>query len=180
MAAVTRRGVTLSEAVQEAAAIAPITRAMLYAYELWHPSLSAPIRFVNDVQDLVAKLEATAPRDANQNVTFIACPLQLRRPEESDTAASPTVELARPDVGSILKTGLDEARGSTEPWILIERLYASDVLTAPALLPPMTFDVTSAELSAAAGKLTAKYDDEIEDPIPRLTFKASEYPGLGR
>lgn len=177
---VTRRGVTLTEAIQEAAAIAPVDRTILMTYELWNDGLVEPVRFVNDVAELTATLEADAPRDAGLEVTFMACPLSIKRPEESDTAASPTVELSRPDVGSILKAALDQVRDDMATWQLIERVYASDVLTGPAMLPPLIFEVTSADLTAAAGRLTAKFDDEIGEPVPRITFKASEYPGLQR
>lgn len=180
MADITRKGVTLKEALQEAAAIAPLGRAMLYAYELWHVSMTEPIRFVNDKAALLATLEADAPRDASTEVEFISCPLDMQRPEESDTAASPTVSLGRPDVGGILKAALDTARGSLEPWTLIERLYASDETSGPAMLPPMTYELSSVDIAAAAGKLSASFDDDANIAIPAITFKRSEYPGLAR
>jgi hypothetical protein len=175
-----REGVTLSEALQEAAAVAPVGRAMLYAYELWHESFAEPIRFVNDVAALTATLEAAAPRDAGDEVEFLACPLSLQRPEESDTAASPSVTLGRPDVAGLLKAALDAARGSTEPWTIIERVYASDDTSTPAMLPPLTFEVTGVELAGAAASLTASYGDWVNWAVPRTTFRRAEYPGLSR
>ena len=177
---ITRRGVTLTQALQEAAAIAPIDRAMLLCYELWHPSLAEPIRFVDDNAPLLATLEADAPRDAGAEVEFIACPVSLQRPEESDSAASPTVSLSRPDVGGILKGALDAARGSLEPWSIIERLYASDDTSTPAKLPPMSFELTSADISGAAAKITAMFDDDSNVSVPRITFRRDQYPGLAR
>ena len=177
---ITRKGVTLTEALQEAAAIAPVQRAMLYAYELWHVSLSEPVRFVNDLQDLTATLEADAPRDAGQEVTFVSCPLAFRRPAESDDAASPTVQLTRPDVASALAALLEAARGSTEPWHLIERLYASDDTSTPALLPPLSFELTQVVLKGSEAALAAQYDDDANVAVPRITFKREEYPGLQR
>lgn len=178
MTDIVRKGVTLTQALQEAAAIAPIDRAMLLAYELYHPSLAEPIRFVNDNAALLATLEADAPRDASTEVEFIACPVNLQRPEESDTAASPTVSLARPDIGGILKGALDAARGSLVPWALIERIYASDDTSTPAKLPPMSFELMTADLTGAAAKITAMYDDDGNVSIPRITFRREEYPGL--
>lgn len=175
-----RKGVTLTQALQEAAAIAPLGRAMLYAYELWHPTLAEPIRFVNDKADLSATLEAGAPRDASTEVEFVACPLSLERPGESDTEATPQVRMSRPDIAGILKTALDAARGTLEPWILIERLYASDDTSGPALLPPLQFEVNVADIAGAAAGITASFDDEANEAVPRITFKRSEYPGLAR
>lgn len=177
---ITRKGVTLAQALQEAVASAPLNRVMLYAYEPWHASMAAPLRFVNDKADLRARLEADAPRDAGDAVEFLACPLTIERPEESDTAASPTVTLGRADVGGILKSALDTARGSLEPWTLIERLYASDNTSAPVLTPPLNYELTAARVAGAAGQLTAGYDDDANEAIPRITFKRDEYPGLPR
>lgn len=178
MPEITRRGVTLSEAWQEAAAIAPVGRAILAAYELWHPSLAEPIRFLNDTEDLVATLEADAPRDAGVAVTFIACPVSMKRPEESDTASSPSLELSRPDVAGIMNQALKAAAGSLVPWTLIEREFASDDTSGPARLPPLSMELSSVTMSEAELSIAAQYDDDFNLAIPRLTFKRSEYPGL--
>jgi len=178
MTDIVRKGVTLSAALQEAAASAPIGRAMLYAYELNHETLDEPIRFVNDKADLLATLEADAPHNAGEEVEFVSCPLQADRPEESDSAASPTVSLSRPDVAGILKAALDAALDSLVPWTLIERVYASDDTSTPAKLPPLTFELSSADIAGAAGKLTAAFDDDANEAVPRITFKRTEYPGL--
>lgn len=180
MADITRKGVTLTEALQEAATIAPVQRAMLYAYELWHPTLTEAFRFVNDKAPLLATLEDDAPRNAGEVVEFIACPLQLERPEESDTAATPTVALSRPDVAGILKPVFDAARGSIDEWILIERLYASDDTSTPAQLPPLAFELSNFEIEGAAARLTASFDDDANIAVPAIRFKRSEYPGLKR
>lgn len=177
---ITRKGVTLTEAFQEAAAIAPIGRAMLYAYELRHPTLAEPFRFVNDKAPLTATLEADAPSNPGEEVEFIACPLQLEQPEESDTAASPTVTLARSDVAGILKPAFDAARGSLDEWVLIERVYASDDTSRLAKTPPQAFELSKFEIAGAAGRLTASFDDDANIAIPALRFKRSEYPGLKR
>lgn len=177
---ITRHGVTLKTALQEATTKAPLTRAMLYAYEFWHPTMSAPVRFVNDTADLTATLEATAPRDAGAAVEFIACPVAIKRPEESDTAGNPTVELGRADVSGLLKRVLDAARGSTAPFEIIERVYASDVLTGPAMLPPLTFEVTEVSISGQTANLAASYGDFANVAVPRSIFRRVEYPGLQR
>lgn len=177
---IVRKGITITEAYQQAAAYAPVGRAMLYAYELWHESFAAPVRFVNDKAPLTATLEADAPRGPASTVTFVACPLSVDRPEESDSSATPKVTLARPDIAGILKAALDGARGSLVPWEIIERVYASDDASTPAVLPPLKYLVTSTELAGAAASLTAQYDDDGNVAVPRITFKRTEYPGLQR
>lgn len=175
-----RRGVTYSEALQEAAAIAPIGRAMLYAYELWHPTLSAPLRFVDDKADLTATLEADAPRNAGATVEFVACPLAVARPEESDTAAAPTITMGRPDVAGLLREAADTARGSLEPWELIERVFASDDTSEPALLPPRRVEMLGLQINAASGALEFGFDDDNSEAVPAIRFTRRDYPGLQR
>lgn len=178
-----RKGVTLSQELQEAAASAPITRAMLYAYELWHPSFAAPVRFVDDKADLMATLEDDAPRDAGDEVEFVACPLSVDRPEESDTAAAPRIALSRPDVSGLLRAALDTARASAyalDPWTLIERLYASDDTSRPAMLPPRTVELVSVQVSASSASIEAAYDDDDNEAVPAIRFTRAEYPGLQR
>jgi len=177
---IVRRGVTLAEALQEAAAIAPITRQMIYAYELWHPTLSAPVYFVNDNADLDAFIENTADRNAATEVTFVACRLAVTRPEEGDQPESPKLSLSRPDLGSLLKPLLDAARGSTVPWVLIERLYASDDLSSPAMLPPLQVELTNVDIVGSQVQMQASFDDDGTLAIPAITFRRSEYPGLAR
>jgi hypothetical protein len=172
------RGVSLSVAYAEAAAIAPVTRAMLWTYELWHPSLAEPIRFVDDIVDFSGILEDAAPRDAADLVEFIACRLTINRPEESDTAATPEVSLSREGVSGIVKQALDAARGSLIPWTLIERVYASDDPSGPAKLPVATYLLNKGTLSGTLASFSASFGDPGNVSIPRLTFRRSEYPGL--
>lgn len=177
---ITRRGVTISQAWQEGVANAYVNRVHLYAYEIWHPTMAEPVRFVNDVVDLTATLEADAPHNPLEEVLFIACPLEMTRPEESDTAETPSVTLMRPDVGGLLKNAFDNARGSTGTWQIIERAYVSDDLSQPAINPPQSFEITLSTISGGSARITASYDDEISDSVPRITFKRGEYPGLKR
>jgi hypothetical protein len=178
MPAIVRRGVTLAEALQEAAAVAPIYRQMLYCYELWHPTLAAAVYFDNG--DLSAFVEATADRNAGLEVEFLSCPMTVSRPEESDQPESPKISMSRPDLAGMMRPLLDAARGSLDPWILIERVYASDDLSAPALLPPLEVELTSVDMVGSALQIAAQFDDDGALAVPAITFRRVDYPGLQR
>lgn len=180
MTDITRAGVTISTEAQEAAAIAPVQRAWLCAYELWHDGMDEAVRFVNDRADLVATLEDDAPRDAGEEVTFIACEVSAARPTESDEAGNPQIMLGRSDVAGLLKAELDAVRGTSVVWTLIERIYMSDVLTAPALLPPLSYEILSIKIAGPQAQLVAQYDDDGNIGIPRVFFTRAAYPGLQR
>ena len=153
MADIIRRGVTLTQALQEAPASAPLIPVILYCYERCPPPPAEPVYFATDVADFDASIEATADRNAATEVTFIACPMEIPRPEESDTAESPKITLSRPDVAGLLKGKLDAARAYAVPrvpWVIIERVYASDDPSIPAMLPPLAFELTNVDTSGAA------------------------------
>jgi hypothetical protein len=177
-----RRGVTMSEAALEAATRAPLGRVMLECYEVWHPQGTAagPIRFVNDNQPFVGTLEANAPRNAGEEVEFIACPLEITKPTESDTEANPTVTMQRPDVAGLLRDGLDAARGSLIPWVIIERVYASDLPAELAFNPPRYYTIDSSTYGIGGANISATHADFANEGVPRLTFRRAEYLGLDR
>lgn len=172
------RGVSFSEALAEAAAIAPISRVVLSTFELWHPTLDEPVRIVNDYVPLMATLEADAPRNAGEEVEFLACPVSAARPEESDAAATPEVVITVANVSGIWSSALRRARGSAELWIIIERLYASDDTSGPAVLPPTSLTVTKTSISGTMVSLTASFGDAVNFSVPRATFTSRAYPGL--
>lgn len=174
-----RHGVSLSEALAEAATVAPLGRPMLSTFELWHEDLpDGPIYIVSDHADLLATIESTADRNASTEVEFIAAPVRIARPEESDTAATPEITLEADNVSGELSDALKRTRDSLEPWVLIERIYAADDTSAPAVMPPMQMTLTGAEIAGAVAQLRASFGDSVNVSVPRITFKRSEYPGL--
>lgn len=173
-----RKGVTFSEAYAQAAAYAPIRRAMVRTYELWHPSLPAPARIVAQMDDIDATLEATAPRNPGETVNFLASFVEASRSEESDEAATPSVNVTIDNVSGILSDALAAARGSMVPWELIERVYASDDLSGPAQLPVLKLTFTESVIDGTTAILKASYGDPVNFSVPRLTYKPEEYPGL--
>lgn len=174
-----RKGVALSEAAAEAIAVAPLQRAMLYCYEVWHPTMAEPIRVVRDYVPLLATLEATAPRNPSEEVEHLACSVRVERPEESDAAGAPEVSFTLANVNGLLKQALDAARGSRDVWEVTERVYSSDDTSGPAISPPLTLTFTSAVMKGGMATLVASFgDDPVNKSIPAITFKPEEYVGL--
>lgn len=174
-------GVSRSEAQHEAAFVAPIGRTMLTAFELYHPLGTAePIYFVNDDEPFEAVKEPGAARDDGATVEFLASRVEDKRPEESDTAATPEATLTVGNVSGVMSSALRRARGSLVPWELIVREYASDDPSAPASLPPMALFATSVDVDGKSVTMRAGYGDVANVSVPSITFKRSEHPGLVR
>lgn len=174
-----RHGVSMSYAQMEAAAVAPLQRAMLNTFELYHP-LSGRHRFVADNENLLATLEADAPADASTEVEFLAAPLSVNKPDESDAAATPETTLSLDNVAGLMSAELDKTRGSLEPWPLTERVYASDDTSGPAILPPTVLEVESVAIKGTALAIKAGFGNPNNVNVPRRTFKRANYVGLVR
>lgn len=177
-------GISQSEAFAEAAEAAPITRAMLGAYEMWHPSMTAPVRVVVDEVGMTATLEGDAPRNPGEDVFFKPSHIKVQRPEESDQAAAPEITLQVDNVTGYIADALRTARDDPDPavrdapWQLIERWYASDDLTGPAVLPVFKITPIRVTMQGPTAVFTCSYRPSVDTSIPRATFTPEAYPGL--
>lgn len=177
-----RRGVSLADALLDAAVTSNIATVVLHTFEFFQPlgTPDGPIYCVADEVNLLATKEATADRDAGLEVEFLAIRIQMQRPEESDTASSPEISITVSNVSGLMSDALRRARGSLEPWVLIERLYAANDTTGPLILPTLQLYVTGVDMDAETVTLRASFGDSANVSVPSITFKRSEYPGLVR
>lgn len=175
-----RRGLSYSEALLEAAFVAPTHRAMLETFEIFNAdgTPEGAIYLVSNPEDFAATKEAGADRDPGATVTYLAAPIVADKQEESDSAAAPEQALRLANVSGLASTALRLARGSLEPWELLERVYASDQPSAPALLPALSLLIGRAVITASEVAFTATYGDPANVSIPALKFRRAEYPTL--
>lgn len=176
-------GISQSEALAEAAVIAPTEDVVVITYELYHPlgTPDGPIYVVANMVPLSAKIEADADRNAGTYVSFIPIQLEDERPEESDSSPSGETKLTISNVGGILSEAVRSARESLVPWVLIERWYIGSDLSGPAQLPPSSFFVVGFDIDPnGTASLTCSYGDSSNVAVPKTTYKRSEYPGLVR
>lgn len=172
------RGVSLSEAEAEAATIAPVGRVPLDALEFYHPNFDAPARVVNDKANLVATLEADAPRNAGEEVTFIAVGVEVVWPSETDDASAPKLQLRLDGASPVLVEQLDLAVGTLDPVVVIVRRYMSDDTSGPARLPVLTMELSDVKVSETTVLATCIFRDPANTRFPRLAYTRTKYPGL--
>lgn len=177
-------GVSLSEALAEAATYAPITRVILQTLELYHPVMTAPVRIVVNTEPINATLEATAPRNPGEEVLFKASRVQVEIPEESDKPESPSLTVHVSNVNKQVRDTLRAIKESDVPairdarWELIERIYVSDDLTAPHKLPVLKLTAIKAQIQNNTVAFVASYVDSANTSVPAITFTPEAYPGL--
>lgn len=177
-------GVSLSEAAAEAAAIAPIARVMLDTLEFirstfvddnGNPSAG---RVVCDKQDLLANLEADAPLNALEEVLFKAVALRIVKPPENESGQSTTFTIEIDGVSGEIADMLDEDLESSEPVVMIHRVYASDDTTAPAVMPPLRIEVLGATVTETGVQITCGFWDPVNTGFPSVSYTRLMYPGL--
>lgn len=167
-----RYGVDLSEAYAEAATSAPLTRTILYTYELLHPSFTEKILIVNDFNDLTATLET------GETVDFVPCPVTIVPPAENDEGTTPSIQVKIDGVSSIIATQMEEASRTMQRVEIVERIYVSDDLSGPAVLPPLRLTLKTVSINYTQVTGEASFSDPVNRGFPKYDYLNREYPGL--
>lgn len=175
----------LSQALREAYAAAPADVVILHTLEVRHSSFvdeqGAPtaIRVVRDHADLTARLEATAPLNPGEMVTFVAMGFDLELPSV-DTAPVPEISITLDNVSREIVKHLDGAAESQEKIEVTYRPYLSTDLEGPQLDPPITLVLTDVEATVFRVTGRARILDIGNKAFPAQTYSAVNFPGLTR
>ncbi|WP_039758440.1 DUF1833 family protein [Bartonella queenslandensis] len=176
---------TLTAALAEAYASSPSDVVILHTLELRHPAFKdddgAPIgvRLVRDYQDLSAKLEASAPLNANEYVRFIAMGFDLELPPV-DTAPVPEITVTIDNVSRELIKHLDAAVESAEKIEITYRPYLSNDLSGPQMDPPITLTLTQVEADVSRVVGRARMLDVGNKSFPAENYTSKRFPSLTR
>lgn len=176
---------TLSEAIQEAYAHAPNDAIILHTLELRHPNFRdeagnpVAIRVVRDQVDLIARLEADAPLNPGEMVTFIAMGFELDLPPV-DTAPVPEIVVTLDNVSREIVRQLDAAADSQAVIEITYRPYLSNDLEGPQMVPPITLVLTEVEADVQRVTARARMMDIGNKAFPGRSYTAREFPGLTR
>jgi hypothetical protein len=168
---------TLSQALKEAYASAPVNVVIYHTLELWHPAFSAPIRVVRDHAALTATLEATAPRDPGAAVLFAAFAFNFTKPEVSPNGV-PQVTIEIDNVDRVIVANIEAAMGTTDLVQVIYREFLSSDLTAPQNDPPLVLTVMSVTADVFKVTATAGFPDLANRRFPTLEYDAQTFAGL--
>jgi len=162
---------------------APADAIALDTLEFRHPAFVADgapvaVRIVRAPADIVATLEAGAPFQAGQAVTFRALAFALR-PPESPERGLPVVELAIDNATAELMPWLELATASFAPIALSYRQYLDHDLTAPAYV---LHGLTARRVRGDALRITgtAGFEDFLSQPFPAQIYTLEAFRGLAR
>lgn len=170
---------SLDEALQEAYASAPSKTVIYSTLEMIHPAFITPIRVVRDIVPLVATLEADAPVNPGEAVTFAGYAFELELPEINENA-NVELSITIDNVSLDIEDAINSALQSTEKIEAIYRPYLSTDLSAPAMSPPLRMTVVS--VSATQFKITARatIGDYANRRWPYEEYTVNRFRGLAR
>jgi len=168
---------TLTQAIKEAYAAAPTDTVILHTLELRHVALTVPIRVVLDNQDWVLTLEAGAPVNPGQAVTFIKFRFDFRIPDITD-GSSPEMEVSMDNVDRSIVDGLEAANASPSKLELTYRQYTNLITSAPQNNPPLHLIVNHCEVNLFRATLRAGFGDTVNKSFPGETYDVGRFPGL--
>lgn len=168
---------TLSDAIQEAYASAPSAEVILPTLELRHPDFPAPVRVVRDHADLTATLEATAPANPGESVTFAKMSFDFVKPEVQQSAL-PEVTISLDGASAELIPYLDAAANSVDATEVTYREYLASDTSGPQMDPPLTLEIQ--DVHADLTRVTAKagYANLANRKFPAETYDSNRFPGL--
>ncbi|MGY3689939.1 DUF1833 family protein [Bradyrhizobium quebecense] len=170
---------THNEALLEAYASCPPSARIYYTLELWQSSFDQPARVVANVgDDMAFGLEAGAPRNAGETVTFIACPFQAGYPEQKE-GQPPSTTIKIDNVNRELVPKIRAAQGTREYIQVLYREYLGSDLTEPAY-GPIEFELRSVQMVGASLTGTVMVKNLQNKRFPRLTrnYDYVQFPSL--
>ena len=177
--------VQLEAALAEARASAPTRVVILDMLALYHPSFineagdPSPLFIVNNNEDIVATLEATAPQFGGQAVNFMALGFRPSRPELS-AGSVPIFSLDIDNVGDEVSDQIERSQlvEPRQPILCTHRQYLSDNLTGPCYISPYLQALTDIAISPSKITARARVTDSANINFLRSVYTLKQFPAL--
>lgn len=173
------------EAIAEAYATADLNEIVLDTLEFRHPNFRddagnpTAIRIVISYQNYDLTLEANAPVNGGQTVTFIACPFEFVLPSW-DEKTVPQLQIKIDNVDRRITTALEEASTSIIPIGVTYRPYLASDTSGPQMDPPFTFTLSKVVADVFVVSGTATTNDVNNWAFPNRIYTPQAFPGLQR
>lgn len=179
-----RAGISISEAIAESYSQATVGDVQLYTLEIHHSDFRdddgnpTAARLVNDWVDHDLTLEASAPLNGGEEVTFKGLPFKASLPEETDTGAPAAVSIEVENVSREITVLLDQAIPSMEPVLMIIREYMSSDTSAPHKLPVVKMYLSNIVVTPTSITASATFGNLTNRRFPGVRYTRQTHPGL--
>lgn len=171
---------SFSDAYTEALATAPRDVVLYDTFEFHHATFAEPARIAKGWDTIDARLEAGAPANGGEVVTWQAVPIEVSLPT-SQHEALPRLRLEIHDASRLLMDPIEAAIADPQPLRVIYRPFMSSrLLQGPELLPPPDFYLSDIDIDSRVVSGRASLGDLLNRSFPRRTYTAADFPGLVR
>jgi len=175
---------SLSDALAEAAALAPAEEIIRHTLEIRHPDFVDDTGerdsawMVADTEELTAPIEAAAPVKGGQWVRFNAVGFSFAlMPIEPGT--TPEIEITIDGVNRALIRYLDLAMESGKPIAVAYRPYLDTAIEdGPQMDPVPTFEVAEITVGVTNMTMKARTGIDLRGAFPIRQYTLAEFPGL--
>lgn len=168
---------TLSQAIREAYASAPVDTVIYHTLEIRHPAFSEPIRVVRDIADLSATLEADAPLNGGEEVDFLGFRFDLLPPEMT-ASGSPQCVIEIDNVSREILANIELAMATADLIEVTYRAFLSSDLGGPQNDPPLTLTIYTISANPMRIRAVAGFNDLNNKKFPGAEYDADSFPGL--
>lgn len=159
-------------------ASAPAGVVLVETLEILNPNFP-PIRITNQIEPWTATLEATAPVDAGETVTFEPLPFEAVLPDMS-SGGTEVIDVLVSNVDQQASDVLEMVIDNPSVVTLILRFYLSTDTSQPAVNPPVQLSIVSGVADVESMRIKAKNEDNINQKFPRWVYNTFDHPGLAR
>jgi hypothetical protein len=175
---------SLSDALAEAAALAPAEEIIHHTLEIRHDDFVDDYGerdsawLVADTEDLLAPLEANAPVKGGQRVKFNKCGFTFAL-AAIEPGTTPEIEITINGVNRRLVHYLDLAMESGKPITLAYRVYLDTAIgDGPQRDPVDTFEAADISVSLTTITIKARTGIDLRGQFPIDEYTAEKFPGL--
>ena len=146
--------------------------------EVHHETSGEIERFVQDSDDLIATLEATAPRNPGETVTFSAADIEIVEPAES-TDAEQNIQVNIGTLDDKLHSFIDgiTGKGFLKEVDFVYRKYYSEDLSEPIVNPVYLF-VDQPSFNGLTAASFGATDTDLSLKRAGTIYTLEDFPGL--
>ena len=168
----------MTTALDELFAANPNNRIYYITIELSHSAFVPQVhRLVQGFQNLEATLEADAPFNGGELVTFSAAAFKISIPEKSVKGRQDLTCTIFGASYEIIEQLELQAKANREPVKITFREFESGDLSAPASVP-ITMTVLNPTAASDSVSFSATFADVINKQFPSIFYKLETHPGL--
>lgn len=163
---------SLSDAIKEAFASCPTGKVIFDTLEIRQTGVQSAIYLVKGQTALTAFDE-----DGNERVFFPSGFVFSLPPENEEGFRS--LNIAIDNIGRAVSDFVVIAKSEKVPVELIYRPYVSDILTAPAMIPPLILYLKDIQVTTVQVTGRATFFDIINRKFPSDLYTRARFPALG-